>query len=624
MTINKLKDLPAQQRRVIRAWCMYDWANSGYATAGGAAIFPVYFVFLFKDALGESVSFMGITFTGSSTWSLGIAFATALVALSSPVLGVIADRVAIKKALLWIYTIVGSLFTVLMFFSAYAGQPWLYFLAMFIIANIGFAGCLVFYNTFLPHIAPRELLDDVSSRGFAYGYVGGGLLLAVHLAMILLTRDTQWADLVTRIAMSSIGLWWFGWALWTFRLVPEPHIPDAMHGLKPGRAISLAFRELGHTFRQMRGFRVIVIYLASYLLFNDGVQTVLTVAGAYGADTIGIPLVFNMATILLIQFVAAFGAMAFSWLAYRLTTKVALALTLVGWSFVVLLGVGVAPLEPQEYEDFDYQLAYQPLVGGYLVEAAPELDDSRLDRAWKDEIGHMIFIVPYGERRDIGEFPVTGLTGEKETGKLIEEERKSLPLTDDRIILGKVPVQGLMKEESAARLLDRVRNSQFAPYSITLSGGELDGNSAVGRLHPSTLGDGPLDWWPALIRQAVWEPLGLEAGYQWLLLGVGVGLVMGGSQALARSLFAQIVPHTRSGEFFSFFGFMGRVSSVIGPIIYVVVTGVLDTRMAVLSILVLIIAGGILLKWVDVNAGARAADEEDARHYAESGVAATE
>ena len=590
MTINKLRDLPAQQRRVIRAWCMYDWANSGYATAGGAAIFPVYFVFLFKDALGESVTFLGLTFTGSSTWGLGIAFATALVALSSPVLGVIADRVAIKKALLWIYTVVGSLFTVLMFLSAYTGQPWLYFLAMFIIANIGFAGCLVFYNTFLPHIAPRELLDDVSSRGFAYGYVGGGLLLAVHLAMILLAQDTQWADLVTRIAMSSIGLWWFGWALWTFKLVPEPHIPDPVHGLRPGRAMSLAFRELGHTFRQMRGFRVIVIYLASYLLFNDGVQTVLTVAGAYGADTIGIPLVFNMATILVIQFVAAFGAMAFSWLAYRLTTKVALALTLVGWSFVVLLGVGVAPLEPSGHGDFDYQLRYQATAAGYLVEKAPELDDSRLDRAWAEEIGHITAMTPDGALQ------------------------KGQDIAADSLVDG----------ENAGRLLEAVGTGPGALFSISLAGGPLDGSSAVGILHPSVLGEGPIDWWPVLLRDRVWKPLGLLVGYQWLLVGVGVGLVMGGSQALARSLFAQIVPHTRSGEFFSFFGFMGRVSSVIGPIIYVVVTGVLDTRMAVLSILILIIAGGILLKWVDVNAGAKAADEEDARHYAESGVAATE
>ncbi len=582
MVGGRLRDLSAPQRRVIRAWCMYDWANSGYATAGGAAIFPVYFVFLFKDALGESVSLFGITFTGSSTWSLGIAAATALVAITSPALGVIADRVAIKKALLWIYTIVGSVATCLMFFSAYTGQPWLWFLAMFMLANVGFAGCLVFYNTFLPHISPRELLDKVSSQGFAYGYVGGGLLLAVHLALILATQGTEWADLVTRLAIVSIGFWWFGWALWTFKVVPEPHIPNEIRGLRPGRALRLAFTELSHTFHQMRGFRAILIYLVSYLLFNDGIQTVLNVAGAYGADTIGIPLVFNMATILIIQFVAAFGAMGFSWLASRIATKGALMVTLVGWSVLVLFGVGIAPLEPNGHEEFDYQLEYQGELGVYVVGSAPERDDSALDRTWRDELS---------------------------AAGVIPESEAALQAGDT------------LSEEQMGTLVERISGSDSSPYSVSVLGGGLDGANATGRLHRSNLGNGPIDWWPAMVRRLVWERLGLDAPYQWLLLGVGVGLVMGGSQALARSLFAQIVPHTRSGEFFSFFGFMGRVSTVFGPLLYVVVTGLIDTRVAILSIMVLIVAGGVLLHWVDVRSGARAADEEDARHYAEAGEA---
>ena len=582
MVGSKLKDLSAPQRRVIRAWCMYDWANSGYATAGGAAIFPVYFVFLFKDALGESVSLLGITFTGSSTWSLGIAVATALVAITSPVLGVIADRVAIKKVLLWIYTIVGSVATCMMFFSAYTGAPWLWFLAMFMLANVGFAGCLVFYNTFLPHIAPRELLDDVSSRGFAYGYVGGGLLLAVHLALILATQHTQWADLVTRLAIVSTGFWWFGWALWTFRVVPEPHIPNEMHGLRPGRALRLAITELSHTFREMRGFRAILIYLVAYLLFNDGIQTVLNVAGAYGADTIGIPLVFNMATILIIQFVAAFGAMAFSWLASRISTKAALMVTLVGWSGLVLLGVGIAPLEPRDHEDFDYQLAYQRELGVYVVGAAPEKEDSATDRVWREELAAAGVIQGEGTAMQAGD----ALSGAR-----------------------------------AENLVNGVRNSDNAPYSVSVMGGDLAGTTATGTLHRSNLRDGPIDSWPAALRRLVWQRLGLDAPYQWLLLGVGVGLVMGGSQALARSLFAQIVPHTRSGEFFSFFGFMGRVSTVFGPLLYVVVTGLIDTRVAILSIMALIVTGGVMLQWVDVRSGAKAADEEDRRHYAEAGEA---
>ena len=231
MSISKLGNLPESKRKVIRAWCMYDWANSSFATSGVAAIFPVYFVFLFKDAFGEQEIFLGITFTGSSLWSLGIALSTAIVALSSPILGVIADRIPIKKTLLWVYTIAGSLFTMLVFISAYTPWPWAWVFGSFLLANIGFAGSLVFYNSFLPHIAPKELLDDVSSRGFAFGYVGGGLLLVIHLILITVSEGSEISDLVTRLSIGSIGIWWFGWALWTLRVLPEPPIINRIQGL---------------------------------------------------------------------------------------------------------------------------------------------------------------------------------------------------------------------------------------------------------------------------------------------------------------------------------------------------------------------------------------------------------
>ena len=195
-----------------------------------------------------------------------------------------------------------------MFFSVYTSQPWAWMFGMLFIANIGFAGSLVFYNSFLPHLAPRNLLDDISSRGFAYGYVGGGLLLLIHLVVITLTQDTEIADLVTRISIVSVGVWWFGWAIWTLKMVPEPPIYNKVEGMTPLNAVSIAFSELSHTFRELRRFRVVLIYLVAYLLFNDGLQTVMTIAGAFAADTLGIPMVFNMGTILIIQFVAAPGA----------------------------------------------------------------------------------------------------------------------------------------------------------------------------------------------------------------------------------------------------------------------------------------------------------------------------
>ncbi len=542
---------------------MYDWANSAFATSGIAAIIPIYFVFLFKDALGEEASFVGITFTGSSMWSMGVAVSTAVVALSSPVLGIIADRAALKKTLLTVYAAAGSLFIGLAFFSAYTAHPWAWLLGTFVLANVGFAGSLVFYNSFLPHIAPPNLLDDVSSRGFGYGYIGGGLLLLVHLVLIVLTQDTAYADLVTRVSIASIGVWWFGWALWTLKVLPEPPVYDPVDRLTPWKALTLAARELSRTFREIGRFRVVLVYLGAYLLFNDGVQTVISVAGAFAADSIGIPLAFNMATILIIQFVAAGGAMVFAWIARRTTTKIALTTALAGWVLIVLAGVAVAPLVPNSHSEFDYQLTYRADAAAYAADAVPELGESHSDSIWRQE-GHEI-----------------------EEGELLPPGR-------------------------VARLLEAVRLSEHSAYTISIEGGELDGETAVGRQHPSTLGDGPVDWWPEAVRSAVWGPLGLDAGYQWMILGTCLGLVLGGSQALARSLFAKITPETRSGEFFSFFGFMTRASAVFGPTLYVFLTAAFDARVAVASIIVIILAGMIVLRWVDVAAGERVAAAEDA------------
>ena len=554
----RVKDLPASQRRVIRAWCMYDWANSAFATSGIAAIFPVYFVFLFKEALGDSVIFLGITFTGSSAWGLGVAVSTAVVALSSPVLGVISDRVPIKKALLWTYTAAGSLCTMLAFFSAYTGQPWLWLFGTFTLANVGFAGSLVFYNSFLPHLGPRSLLDDISSRGFAYGYAGGALLLIVHLALILATQDSDIADLTTRLAIASVGVWWFGWAIWTLRVVPEPEIHRPVGRLSPSAALLMGLKGLARTLSHLRRFRVVLIYLGAYLLFNDGLQTVLAIAGAFAADTLGIPLAFNMTTIVIIQLVGVPSAVAFGRLAGRITTKYALIAALAGWSVIILFGVALAPLPPGEHTDFDFQLNYREDEDHYVVDVAPEL-------------------------------PEPGLNLDRNGEQWVLSEGI------------------LLKNRAVLYLPEAILEAEDLRYSLSIRGGRFDGETAVGRSHPSVLGAGPIDWWPSLVRTVLWEPLGLDAGYQWLMIGTFVGLVIGGSQALARSLFAQITPETRSGEFFSFFGFMTRATSVFGPTLYIVATAVFDTRVAVASILLIVVAGAIVLRWVNVEEGARAA-----------------
>ena len=161
------------------------------------------------------------------------------------------------------------------------------------------------------------------------------------------------------------------------------------------------------------------------------------------------------------------------------------------------------------------------------------------------------------------------------------------------------------------KLLNEVDKSALSRFSIVFRGGPLDSFTSINVNHTAILDNNIINKWPSFVRTNIWSPLNLEAGYQWLILGVLVGTVMGGSQALARSLFAQITPLTRSGEFFSFFGFMSRASSVIGPTMYILFTSMFDQRIAVSSLLLIIIAGTILLKWVDVSKGSEAAKSED-------------
>ena len=550
------------RKKAIRGWCMYDWANSAFATSIGTAIMPVYFVALFQDAFGSEASILGFTVTGSSTWSLGVALSTMVVAFSSPILGVIADRTRIKKTLLWIYTSAGAGFTVLAFFSAYSGAEWAWALGCYMLANIGFAGSIVFYNSFLPHLAESDDLDRVSSKGFAYGYVGGGLLLAIHLVVILIFSDTDSIDLVTRLAIGSVGFWWFGWAIWTFKTVPEPEITNPVTGLNLKSASTLAFSGLRQTFRELVKFKMLGIFLIAYLLFNDGIQTVLAVAGAFGPDTLGISLVSNMATILIVQFVAALGAMIFSNLAKAIGTKRSLVVSLLGWCVVIALAIGFAPLIPSEYDDFDYKLKYSA-NSNYEVVEEPEISE--------------------------------------------DDKDTSMWLTKHGYLLG----QNYMNSGRVEKLLDAVGNDDDSRYSIFIKGGTLDKTFAFGPSHPSVISGGPVDWWPRTLRSYLWEPLGLSVDLQWLFLGVVVGLVLGGSQALARSLFAYMTPESRSTEFFGFFGLIGRASAVFGPMLYLIFTGIYDTRVAILVLLVIIVVGTILLKWVNVNDGRLVAESED-------------
>ena len=369
------------EKKIVRAWCMYDWANSAFFTSVVSAIMPVYFVSLYREELGSGVVIFNFQFSATVVWALTGALGTFLVALSSPVFGIIADRSGIKKKLMTIFCISGCISTVMLFFSAYSSSPWLFSLAFYFLGAIGAAGANVFYNSLLPHIAPEDLLDDVSSRGYAYGYLGGGILLFFHLAFLIFF---DYSDLAIRSCLASVGIWWFAWALWTLLVVPEPKV-DKVKKIGIRRSVTRAINQLKSTAGEFRQFKHLLIFLIAFVIFNDAIATCLGIAGAFGLDVLRISPETSILTILIVQFVAFPGSIMFSSLAKKLGTLKALSIAVIGWGIISVLAVGFAPLNLDKHEDYDYQLSYVDSSQMYSLDTNPTLSETNKNEvSWAD------------------------------------------------------------------------------------------------------------------------------------------------------------------------------------------------------------------------------------------------
>ena len=557
-THDSIGNLDKKTKSAIRGWCIYDWANSAFFTSAGTAIFPIYFVVAFQAAFGSQTEIFGITFTGSSLWALGVSLSALFVALSSPILGAIADTKPLKKTFLKYYMIIGSVFTIISFFSAYVANSWAWLIGCYFIANIGAAGANVFYNSLLPSLAPSKYVNEISSKGYAYGYIGGGLLLLFHLILIQgasIYFSSEMVDLVTRLCIVSVGIWWFGWSIWTLKTVPEPPVESNSKNDNLSTIILTAFSRLRQTFSEIRKFKYLFTFLIAYYIFNDGVQTVISVAGAYGADVLGVQLIFNMITILIIQFVAAPGSIFFGWLADKFGTKEALVVALSGWIIIIMFVLGFAPLSLEKDEDYDYQIEYVKSKDNYKILVAPEFSTTEENSDviyWKNNF-------------------------HKETGHSFNKA-------------------------DLTSFIDIVKNENSSLFSIVVKGGDLDSIRAVSSKHPTELSDKWIDNWPKFLRSNLWQPLGIDIGFQWMILGLLSGMVLGGSQALARACFSMMTPIKKSAEFFGFYAFTMKASTVMGPLIYVI---------AVNASWALIVIGTIYLSTINVREGALVAEKEN-------------
>lgn len=313
-------------RKVVNSWAMYDWANSAFATTIMAAVLPVYYSQVAGQNLAGNLA--------TVYWGYTTTIALLITALLAPILGAIADYSGVKKRLLLAFAALGIFFTALLYFVTTG--DWLMASLFFIFGNVGFAASDMFYNSLLPHVARQEDIDQVSTRGYAFGYLGGGILLAINVVMIQFMAD---GGLAARLSFVSVAIWWAVFTIPLIRNVSEPVAAAA--GAERINPVVAGFRRLNKTFHEIRRYRQLLLFLVAFWIYNDGIGTIIKMATIYGAE-IGIDQTSLIGTLLMTQFVGIPFSFGFGWLARRLGTKRSIYLGLAVYTLISIGGYFMA------------------------------------------------------------------------------------------------------------------------------------------------------------------------------------------------------------------------------------------------------------------------------------------
>jgi MFS transporter, UMF1 family len=329
-------------RREIFGWAMYDWANSAFSTTVGTVFLGPYVASLAASAgklYPDGLARLGrIPIAPDSFFPYCISISVALQVLFLPILGAIADYSHLRKRMLQLFATLGAILSILLFLVT--DSIWWLGGLLFIGANLAFGAAVVFYNAYLPDIASEDQRDRVSSFGWAMGYLGDGILLALNLAFFMFHEKLGVPTaLAIRINLASAGVWWllFSFVTWS-RLRPR----HARRPLPAGQTyIGLGFAQLARTVREIGHFPETMKFLGAYFLYNDGIQTVISVSSTFAAAPLlrgGLELDLNTLTIviLIIQFTAFFGALLWGRLAAWVGAKRSILTSLVIWSGVVI------------------------------------------------------------------------------------------------------------------------------------------------------------------------------------------------------------------------------------------------------------------------------------------------
>jgi MFS transporter, UMF1 family len=340
----------------IRAWCMYDWANSVYSLVITSAIFPVYYQSVTTSISGsDQIIFLGQTVRNSVLYSYALSFSFLLITPLLPLLSGLADYMGNKKIFMKIFCYLGGVACMGMYFFTSASLEW--GILCMVLASIGYSGSLVFYDAFLPEISSNDQFDRVSAKGYSWGYYGSVILLVINLIMILNFELFGFANqgLATRFSFLLVGLWWMGFAQIPFALLPEisnKHL-GKVNWVK-------GYHELMKVWHSLKSNPDLKRYIFAYFFFNMGVQTVMYMAATFGSKELKLPDFKLIATVLIIQLVAALGAFLFAKVSGKWGNKNTLLLMIGLWIMICI----AAYLVTNEYEFYALASAVGIVMGG--------------------------------------------------------------------------------------------------------------------------------------------------------------------------------------------------------------------------------------------------------------------
>ena len=641
-----MESMSDTDKKSLKSWYFFDWANQAYALTVMTVIAPQVMSGLYNYATG--------TQTGDAFYAKVLTFSMLFVVVTAPALGVIADRMPIKKKLLKWYTVAGVIFTALMGAAPYFGSEGYKIMAvMYVIGTVGFTGGNVIYYSFMPYLADKRCMDHVSSKGYAYGFMGGSMLLIFHLIILLGPFGWDGNFRLSTIFVTS-ALWWWGYGYLMFKWTPEPEIPSEMEweGLK--HATKVAYGQVFTTFKEIRKFKILAMYLLAYLLFYDGVNTIASMASAYGDSVLRLSLQLNIYLLLTVNIVAIPMTLLFGKLANKKGTKFALMLSLMIYCCVAVVAAGFAPLELDstveedgtvaDAERYDFTFTWNENASMYEMTTLYDKgyegwisEEGAGDDEFRDAYEEYFPAPDYSTESassSIGAgilmcLAILAILGTFGAGILyiqnLEMGWKGALLAFLLVGSGLFAVSMLAEDqateevsvpsitaENAAAMVAAFTDADDHRWSILFVGGNLSGSDEIGDTHPTNVDQGGLaDGYASWMRSNVWAPLGMGVTAQWITLGMFVGVAMGAAGAQARSMFTMLIPETRTSEFFGFFGFLGKSAAMIGTFLYAIASTQFDSRVAILTITIVILMGTFLTSRIDLEEGMRVAAEED-------------